>query len=127
MRPATCCLGTLLPALPSAGRGAQARPSLRRPAGARIRAVSFDNLVGAGEDRRRDRQAESPGGLEVHNQLELGRLLDRQVGRLGTAQDFIYENSSSLKVVRVDRSVGEEPASFCVGSQTAEHGEAITR
>jgi len=40
-------------------------------------AVSFDNLVGAVQDRRRYGQAERLGSLEIDDQLELGRLLDR--------------------------------------------------
>ena len=44
---------------------------------------SFDNLVGAGEDRWRDREPERLGGLEIDHQLECSRLLDRQVGRFG--------------------------------------------
>ena len=36
----------------------------------------FDDLVGAGEDRWRDCQAERLGGLQVDHQLESRRLLD---------------------------------------------------
>ncbi len=49
--------------------------SSRRRAGAQARAVSFDHLVGAGEDRLRHGQAERLGGLEIDDQLEFGRLL----------------------------------------------------
>src|SRR5438093_8259519 len=46
----------------------------------RVRAAhgnSFDDLVGAGDERRRNFEAESAGGLAVDHQLEAGRLLDR--------------------------------------------------
>ena len=45
-------------------------------------ATSFDDLVGAGEERLRDGEAERLGGLQVDHQLEFGRLLDRQVAGL---------------------------------------------
>ena len=48
----------------------------------------FDDLVGAGEDRWRDRQAERFGGYEIDDQLECRRLLDRKIGRLGALEDF---------------------------------------
>ena len=42
------------------------------------------------QQRRRDRQAEGLGGLEVDDQLELRRLLDGQVGGLGAFQDLVH-------------------------------------
>src|SRR5512132_3217741 len=50
-------------------------------------AHSLDHLVGAGEQRRRHGQPEHPGGRGVYHQLELARLHDRQVRRLGTLED----------------------------------------
>jgi hypothetical protein len=41
----------------------------------------FDHLVGKREQGRRHVDAKRLGGLEVNDQLELGRLHNRQVGR----------------------------------------------
>jgi hypothetical protein len=43
---------------------------------------SFDHLVGACEERRRDFDAERLGGLKIDHQIELDRQLDRQIGGL---------------------------------------------
>jgi len=47
----------------------------------------LDHLVGGEDELGRNLQAERFCGLAVDDQLELGRLDDRQVGRLGAAQD----------------------------------------
>ena len=54
-------------------------------------AGSLDHLVGAEEERLRDGEAKRLGGLEVDQQLELRRLLDRQVGGLRTLQNSTSE------------------------------------
>src|SRR5262249_23255386 len=53
--------------------------------------ASFDHLVGAGEERRRNFEAKRPSGVEVDDQLYLGGLLDRQGGRL-----LAFENPPSV-------------------------------
>ena len=45
--------------------------------------VLLDRVIGALQERRRDREPERLGGLHVDDQLELGGLLDGQVAWLG--------------------------------------------
>src|SRR5215475_4386961 len=49
----------------------------------------FDHLIGPCEERRWNRQAECLGGLQVDDQLELGGLLHRQIGRFGALEDLV--------------------------------------
>jgi len=49
------------------------------------RACLLDDLVRSQEHRLRDREPEGLGGLEVDDQFELGRLLDRESQRHGVA------------------------------------------
>src|SRR6266446_1823994 len=58
-------------------------------------AALFDHLVGAAQQRLRNGEAESLGGLEVKDQLDFGRLHDWQVGRLLT-----LDNSASVAARR---------------------------
>jgi hypothetical protein len=56
----------------------------------------FDDLVGAGEDRWRHGQPERFGGLEIDDQLEVGRLVDGQIGGLGAVEDLSEVNASLM-------------------------------
>src|SRR5262250_2575744 len=52
------------------------------------KALSLDNLVGEREQRGRHGKAERPRGLEIDYQLELGRLVYRQICRLLALEDL---------------------------------------
>src|SRR5688500_7770079 len=57
--------------------------------------TSLDHLIRPPQQRRRDREAERFGGLEVDSEVELRRLLNWQIGRLRALQDLVYVNSCS--------------------------------
>src|SRR5439155_3309074 len=82
------CGGSLSAAAP---QRQWARRMLRRQERKETCGGSFDHLVGAAEDRRRDRKAERPGGLEVDRQLEPGRLLHRRFARSRSLQHLVDE------------------------------------
>jgi hypothetical protein len=65
---------------PSPPHAATRRFDLQRP----FAPVLLNDLVGADKDRWRHGEAEFFRGLEVDDQLQLRRLLDRQIGRLGS-------------------------------------------
>src|SRR5262245_15677653 len=54
-----------------------------------VRGSLLDHLIPPQQHRLRDRQAQRLGGLEIDEQLELGGLLDRQIGRLCTLEDLV--------------------------------------
>jgi hypothetical protein len=57
----------------------------------------------------RNRQADLLRRLEIDHQLELRRLLHRQIGRLGSLQDFVHVICDAPVAVREVRPVGHEP------------------
>src|SRR5215475_4426625 len=51
--------------------------------------ASFDQLVGAQEERFGDREAEYFGSRQVDDEIELGRLFDGDVARLRPTQNLV--------------------------------------
>jgi hypothetical protein len=70
----------------------------------------------AGEDRRRQRKAELLRGLQIDDQLECGRLLDRQIRGL-----FAAENPSGI-----DASLAEERRQVGAIADQATGGSVFT-
>src|SRR5271165_4424165 len=74
----------------------------------RLSEALVDHLVGKREQLVRDRQAEHLGGREIDGKIKFGRLLNRYVGGLRTAQNFIDKLGRTPKQVREVWSVGHE-------------------
>src|SRR6266851_1189428 len=75
------------------------RPRVRQIPSASIAWSSLlDHLIRPQQERLGDREAEGLGGLEVDDQLERRRLLDRQVARLRTLEDLVDVGGSTPKV-----------------------------
>src|SRR5271165_3289081 len=72
--------------------------------------ASFDDLVGAGEDRLRHGQAERLGGLQIDDQLEGGRLLDRQIGGLGALENLSGINAELAIYIGEARPIADQAA-----------------
>jgi hypothetical protein len=72
----------------------------------------LDHLVGGGQQRFGDGEAERLGGLEVDHQLELGRLRDRHLIGLLSPKDVASINSDLAKHLYDTRSIAHQPASI---------------
>src|SRR5262249_47401856 len=76
----------------------------------RTLASLFDHLVGEREQLGRNVEAQHLGGLEIDDQLELGRLLDGEVGGLGAFQYLVHVLRSASIDLPAFRSVGHQSA-----------------
>src|SRR5262249_23563614 len=75
-------------------------------------AHSFNHLVGAQQERLWNREAKRFGGREIDDEIELGRLLHRQVARLGPAQNLVDIVAGAAKQVGNVWSVGNQTTRF---------------
>src|SRR5262245_19061638 len=72
---------------------------------------SLDHLISPSQHRRRDRESHCLGGLEIDDQLELGGLLDGQVGGLCALQNPVDEpGRATMHVVQIFRVGHEAPS-----------------
>ena len=68
--------------------------------------ILLDRLVGAQKERSRHVEAKGSCSFQIENKLELGRLLDRGISRLGALGNAIYVFGLALKQCDDIRSVG---------------------
>ena len=66
-----------------------------RPTALQQKSVLFDHLVGEHEEVVWHFDPERPGGVEIDDEIEFGRLLDRE--SLGLAPRKILSNSSAVR------------------------------
>src|SRR5690349_11269429 len=68
----------------------------------------FNQFVGAQQERLRDRETQRLRHSDVHHQLELGWLLDRDIGGLSAAQNLVDEIGGASEQVGIIRSIGHQ-------------------
>src|SRR5262249_61179780 len=60
----------------------------------------LDHLIGSTQQRRRNRESERPGGLEVDHEFVLGRLLHGKIGGLWALPASVYAERCHATNVR---------------------------
>ena len=90
-----------------------------------IEAVSFEDSVGSVEKRPWDRDAESSRRLKIDDQLDLGRLLDRQVHGFGALEKLVDIVGSAAMGPGEAGSVAHEPSCLDVLGKCQQRGEPV--
>src|SRR6516164_3554377 len=90
-----------------------------------MRGASFDHLVGAGEYRRRNFDAERPSGLEIDHQFVFGRSLHRKVRWLGALEDAIDVAGGAPVQVDGIRPVGDQATIGDEGAAVVNCGQFV--
>src|SRR6266446_9522855 len=87
--------------------------------------ASLDHLVGAQEDRRWQRHAHGPGGLEIDDELEAVDLLERQIGGLRATQDLRDQRGRATHHRNEIHAERHESAHLDVRSVDVDRGKPI--
>src|SRR5262249_57198907 len=69
----------------------------------------FDQLVGAGEEQRRQLEAERPRGLQVDHQVDFSRLLDGKIAGPCALEDLVDQAGGTAVQVGVADEGGRQP------------------
>ena len=72
----------------------------------------FDHLIGAGEERRRHFQIKRSRRDRIEDKLKLILLFDRDVSRLGAAQNFIHVIGGAPVAIEKVRPLGHQAPSI---------------
>src|SRR6266700_5335112 len=88
---------------------------------------SLDHLVGGCKQLVGHCEAEHAGALDVDDQLELGRLHDRQVRRLRTLEDATGIGAKLTPRIRDVASVAHQPAGFDIVTVRKYRGDLMER
>src|SRR4029453_2225392 len=102
-----CCLNWVAAIVLMGPRVQQVRKSVQS-GGRRLLGYSLDDLICSLQQRLWPREADGLRGPEVHGQLEIGRLLDRQVGGLRALEDLVDVHRRAAEQIRELHAVGDE-------------------
>ena len=85
----------------------------------------FDHLVGAREHGRRNSEAKRFGGLEVDDELVLGRCLHRKFGRLLALEDAIDVAGRAAVLVLQISPIGDQAAGCDEQAFVVDRGQSV--
>src|ERR1051326_8608356 len=87
----------------------------------------FDHLVSARDERGWYVEAERARGLEIDDELEGGRLLDRQIAGLLALEDAVDVGGRPPELVVLTEAVGKQPTLIREHAQRIDRRQAMTR
>src|SRR5262249_53235630 len=74
--------------------------------------LSFYDFVRSRQHIRRNRQIDLLGGFEIDDELELHRLLDGEIRRLGTFENFVHVVCGASETLSIVGRVGHKATSL---------------
>ena len=87
--------------------------------------LSYD-VIRLQQDGLWNRKPEHVGSLQIDDQLELRRSLNRKLGRLCAAKYAVDIHGSALDSIESSRAVGEQPTTVCKEALLIDGRQAVT-